>query len=65
MQFSKNWGDGLRDAKVVDRALSQIAVKLVLLLLLLSSSLPLHSQVTGGTIQGTATDASGAVLAGV
>ena len=56
----------MRDAKVADQALSQFVVELVLLLLMLGASVPpLHSQVTGGTIQGTATDASGAVLAGV
>jgi hypothetical protein len=56
----------MRDAKVADQALSQFVVELVLLLLMLGASVPpLHSQVTGGTIQGTATDVSGALLAGV
>ena len=56
----------MQDANVADRALSQTVVELVLLILLTAFFVPqLHAQVVGGTIQGTASDASGAVLTGV
>jgi len=56
----------MQDANVADRALSQTVVELVFLILISVFFLPqLHAQVVGGTIQGTASDASGAVLTGV
>src|SRR5215469_14674372 len=56
----------MQDAKVVVRALSQSVVWCLMPLLILVVSVgPGPSQVVGGTVQGTLTDASGAVLARV
>jgi hypothetical protein len=56
----------MQDANVADRALSQAVVGLILLLVVTAISVPpVHAQAVGGTIQGTTTDATGAVVAGV
>ena len=56
----------MQDANVADRALSQSVVGLIVLLVITAISVPpVHAQVVGGTIQGTTTDASGALVARV
>jgi hypothetical protein len=56
----------MQDANAADRALSQTVVGLLLVMLITAFFVPqLHAQVVGGTIQGTTSDASGAVLTGV
>src|SRR3981081_1625558 len=56
----------MQDANAADRALSQTVVGFLLVILITAFFVPhLHAQVVGGTIQGTTSDASGAVLTGV